>query len=112
VADIEHAEHLIADLHITDIGPDRGDRSGKVAAQDQGKFGLRIKAGAHAPIGTIDACRHYVDEDFAGTSDRIGKVTVLENVRSAEAFDKNCFHNSCSQIKAVYDVGLAGAKTC
>src|SRR2546428_12029205 len=47
---------------------------------------------AHLPVGRIDARRVDVDDDFPASGDRVRQVTVLEDLRAAEAAEEGGFH--------------------
>ena len=88
----EHAEHGVADFQVIDAGAQRGDRSGKVPAQHQGKFSLGILPGPHFPVGAVDACRRHVDDDLAWSGDGVRQIAVLQDFRTAKSLDESRFH--------------------
>ncbi len=93
---IEHAEHVVADLYVSNPVPHRRDRAGKIPAEHKGEFHLRrIEARTHAPISAVDARGLYVDHDFACRRRGIGQVAILQHFGTAEFFDEGRFHGSC-----------------
>src|ERR1041384_5395910 len=55
---------------------------------------MLVLAKADLPIRRVDACSHNIDNDFARTSHRIGKLAVRKHVRSAVPFNESCLHLS------------------
>jgi hypothetical protein len=96
-AGFEHAEDGVSNFQIMNIGGGRRNGAGKIAAQNQGKCGVRILAGAHAPIGAVDACRGDIDHDLTGSRHRVGLIAISENLRSAKPIDENRLHQISSR---------------
>src|SRR6185312_8452980 len=90
----EHTEYLVADLQVGDIGAERTHRAGEVAAQDQREIRLLVIAGAHLPVGGIDAGGRDVDQDLTGPRRRIGQVAHLKDLGSTELLNEGSFHGS------------------
>ena len=91
-ARLQHAEHLVADLEVLHARTDGAHHAGEIAAQDHGERGLLVVAGRHLRIGAVDARGHGVDDDLARPGDRIGKIAVLQDFRSAEFLDVSSLH--------------------
>jgi hypothetical protein len=54
-------------------------------------------AGAHAPVGAVDARSDDIDHDLTGSRQRIWLIAISENLRSAEPIDENRFHEISSR---------------
>ena len=90
-----HAEHVIADLEVANAFAERAHDAREVAPQHVGKLADPVRlAGAHLPVGAVDARRVDVDDDLSGLGDGIGQLSVCENVGAAMLFDVHSFHCS------------------
>ena len=99
LADVEDAEHRVADFQIADTGAGRGYRSGEIASENEGKRRLRVFAGPYLPVGGIDARRDHVDDDFTRPRNRVRHVAVLQNLGAAKFFNVDRFHG-CHLVAA------------
>src|SRR5262249_5562894 len=106
-AGLEHAEHLVADLEVLHPGTDGAHHAGEIAARDDREGGLLVVAGADLRIRSVDARRHGIDDDLARPYNRVGKIAVLQDFRSAELVDVSRFHDV--PVLAVCRVGSARA---
>ncbi len=91
-ARFQHAKHFVADSQIPDAGAHRADHAGEIAPQDHGKARLGVFAGAHLPVGAVDACGKGIDDDLARPGRWIGKIAVLQDLRSAKLLDVSSLH--------------------
>src|SRR5262245_19811760 len=86
------AEDCIANREILDAFAYGADHPGKIAPWDQWKLRMLVFAEAHLPIRRVDARGENIDGNVARTSHRIGKLAVLEHVRSAILLNERCLH--------------------
>src|SRR5438445_320888 len=75
-----------------------------------------ILPGAHLPVGRIDARRVDVDDDLPASGDRVRQVSVLEDLRAAEAAEEGGFHprgnpRSSRSFTSARSTRLAGVGT-
>ena len=96
-AELEHAEHRVADAQIADAVAERADHSGEIPPQDIGKLRLPMRlAGAHLPVGAVDAGRQHVDHHLARLGRGIGQVAVAQDLRPAMLLNEDGFHGVVS----------------
>src|SRR5258706_143518 len=81
-ARFQHAKHFVANSQISDARAECADHTGEIAPQDHGKARLGVFAGAHLPVGAVDACGKGIDDDLARPGRWIGKIAVLQDLRS------------------------------
>lgn len=84
LADI--AEHLVTDIELAGVQPDRRDHSGNVPAGDERemRFEHRVQAaGGELPVHRVDAGRPYVDQYLTGSDLRFRPFLGDEIVRPA-----------------------------
>src|SRR5207237_8333969 len=84
------AEDRVAGL---EVAPAAGDYAGEVASRHVRKADRgTVLAGAHLPVGGVDARGVDLDQHFAGTGGWIGQLAVLEHLRAAVAAQETGFH--------------------
>ena len=103
-AGLQHAEHLVADLEVLHTGADGADHAGEITPQDHREGRLLVVAGRHLGIGAVDARGHGVDHDLARAGDRIGKIAVFQDLRSAEFLDVSSFHGVPASLQVFGNV--------
>ena len=92
LARLANAEHGVPNLEVGDPLADGADHAGKIAPEDQWKLRLLILAGAHLPIGGIDAGGMHIDDDLARPRDGIRQLAILQLARSAISLNKRSLH--------------------
>src|SRR5262249_48782006 len=95
LARLANAEHRIPSLEIGDSFADGADHAGKIAAEDQWKFRLLILAGAHLPIGGIDAGGMHVDDHLVRLRNATRQVAHSPLSRSATSLNESSLHRFC-----------------
>src|SRR5262249_39928809 len=76
---------------------DSPNHAGKIPSQDVGKPRLPVRlAGAHLPVGAVDAGGDGVDHHLVWSGRRIGQFAILQDLRSAMLHDEDSFHGACS----------------
>src|SRR5207249_3379010 len=64
-------------------------------SRDVGKPGdRRVAAGAHLPVGPVDARRAHVHQQLSGTNDGVGKVAVLHHIGPAAFHEEGRLHEA------------------
>jgi hypothetical protein len=86
-------ENRVAGTEVARALAHRRDHAREVAARNvrQRHFG-RILARAHLPVGRVDACGVDIDQDFARSGNRVGKLPVLQHFRRTVATEEGGFH--------------------
>ena len=92
-ADIADAKHFITDLEILDAFSQRAHHPREIAPRAVGQEPHRtIAASDHAPVGTVDTRRMYIDQHLSRASNRLLVFAVLQFFGAAMFGKKCCFH--------------------
>ena len=98
-------EHQVAHPQIGDAGTDRADHSREVPAENMRELDAPAAVGAaaepHLVIRRIDAGGVDVDDDLAGSGDRVGDLGQMQYLRSAMLFEQHRFHGLISPVQAI-----------
>jgi hypothetical protein len=100
VARVTNAEHRISGAKINDAFSKGADHAGKVASENERKFGRAVMAESHLPIGGVDTRRSHIDDHFSRASDGIRQIAKLNNLGLAKSLDVRGLHYAVIAGKA------------